>query len=184
MGEVWAASREQSTVVPEITIRGTPPHLHPVTEGTGRGQVPNVQVKVKVAHSTLCDRMDHTVHEILWARILEWVAISFSRGLSPLKDLEKTPQSARSSRDHGDRTWISPPPAQGGAHPKPGWGDSCSRAPATTDSSTDSWEGRDHPAARRPLHTTTGMAGAARALSPLLSKPRNAFALGAQGSHH
>ena len=43
--------------------------------------------------------------------------------------------------------------------------------------------GEERPA-RRPLHTTTGMAGGARALSPLLSKPRNAFALGAQGSHH
>ena len=37
-----------------------------------------LKVKVKVAQSclTLCDPMDYTVHEILQARILEWVAYS------------------------------------------------------------------------------------------------------------
>ena len=37
--------------------------------------------KVKVAQScrTLCDPMNHTVHGILQARILEWVAFPFSR---------------------------------------------------------------------------------------------------------
>ena len=35
------------------------------------------------SHSpTLCDPMDYTVHRILQARILEWVAIPFSRGSS------------------------------------------------------------------------------------------------------
>ena len=40
--------------------------------------------KVKVAWSclTLCDPMDYTVHGILQARILEWVAFPFSRDLS------------------------------------------------------------------------------------------------------
>ena len=39
---------------------------------------------VKVAQScpTLCDPMDYTVHGILHARILEWVAFPFSRGSS------------------------------------------------------------------------------------------------------
>ena len=38
-------------------------------------------VFVKVARSclTLCNPMDYTVHGILQARILEWVAVSFSR---------------------------------------------------------------------------------------------------------
>ena len=31
---------------------------------------------------TLCNPMDYTVHEILQARILEWVAVPFSRGFS------------------------------------------------------------------------------------------------------
>ena len=43
---------------------------------------------VKVAQSclTLCDLMDYTVHGILQARILERVAIPFSRGSSQLRD--------------------------------------------------------------------------------------------------
>ena len=43
-----------------------------------------LKVKVKVALSclTLCDSMDYTVHGILQARILEWVAIPFSGGIS------------------------------------------------------------------------------------------------------
>ena len=32
---------------------------------------------------TLCNTKDYTVHTILQARILKWVAISFSRGSSP-----------------------------------------------------------------------------------------------------
>ena len=35
---------------------------------------------------TLCDSMDYTVHGVLQARILEWVAIPFSRGLSQPRD--------------------------------------------------------------------------------------------------
>ena len=37
------------------------------------------EVKVKVAHScpTFCDPVDYTVHGILQARILEWVAFPF-----------------------------------------------------------------------------------------------------------
>ena len=43
-----------------------------------------VKVKVKVAqlYLTLCNPMDYTVHGILQARILEWVAFPFSRGSS------------------------------------------------------------------------------------------------------
>ena len=45
-------------------------------------------MKVKVAQSrlTLCDPMDYTVHGILQARILEWVAFPFSRGFSQPRD--------------------------------------------------------------------------------------------------
>ena len=41
-----------------------------------------VKVKVKVTPlcPTLCDPMDYTVHGILQAKILEWVAFPFSRG--------------------------------------------------------------------------------------------------------
>ena len=43
-----------------------------------------MKVKVKVTQLRLifCDPMDYTVHGILQARILEWVAIPFSRGSS------------------------------------------------------------------------------------------------------
>ncbi|CAI9173720.1 unnamed protein product [Rangifer tarandus platyrhynchus] len=42
------------------------------------------EVKVKVAQScpTLCHPMDYTVHGMLQARILEWVAFPFPRGSS------------------------------------------------------------------------------------------------------
>ena len=46
-------------------------------------------VKVKVAQlcPTLCDPMDCIVHGILQARILEWVAFSFSRGSSQPREI-------------------------------------------------------------------------------------------------
>ena len=45
-------------------------------------------MKVKAAQSgpTLCDPMDYTVHGILQARILEWVAVPFLRGSSQSRD--------------------------------------------------------------------------------------------------
>ena len=44
--------------------------------------------KVKATQScpTLWDPMDYTVHGILQARILEWVAVPFSRGSSQPRD--------------------------------------------------------------------------------------------------
>ena len=45
----------------------------------------SLKVKVKVTQSfpTLCDPMDYPAHGILQARILEWVAVPFSRGSKP-----------------------------------------------------------------------------------------------------
>ena len=40
-----------------------------------------VQVKVAQSCPTLCDPMDYTVHGILQATILAWVAFPFSRGV-------------------------------------------------------------------------------------------------------
>ena len=47
-----------------------------------------MKVKVKVTQLclTLCNPMDYTVHGKLQARILEWVAIPFSRGSSQPRD--------------------------------------------------------------------------------------------------
>ena len=57
------------------------------------GRVTSVEVKVLVAQPrpTLCDPMDcsppgSSVRAILQARILEWVAILFSRGSSRARD--------------------------------------------------------------------------------------------------
>ena len=43
-------------------------------------------VKVSQSYPSLCDPMDYTVHGILQARILEWVAFPFSRGSSQPRD--------------------------------------------------------------------------------------------------
>ena len=44
------------------------------------------KVKVPQLCLTLCDPMDYTVHGILQARILKWVAIPFSRRSSQPRD--------------------------------------------------------------------------------------------------
>ena len=54
--------------------------------GSPRIQWKKVKVKVTQSCLTLCDPKDYTVHGILQARILEWVAFPFSRGSSQPKD--------------------------------------------------------------------------------------------------
>ena len=51
-------------------------------------EISKSKVKVQVSQScpTLCNPIDYTVHGILQARILEWVAFPFSRGSSQPKD--------------------------------------------------------------------------------------------------
>ena len=50
-------------------------------------------MKVKVTQSCppVCDPMDYTVHGILQARILEWVALPFSRGSSQPRNQRGSP---------------------------------------------------------------------------------------------
>ena len=43
-------------------------------------------MKVAQLYPTLCKPVDYTVHGILQARILEWVAVPFSRGSSQPRD--------------------------------------------------------------------------------------------------
>ena len=54
------------------------------------------KVKMKVAQwcPTLCDPMDDTVHGILQARTLEWVAFPFSKGSSQPRDQTQVPHIA------------------------------------------------------------------------------------------
>ena len=47
-----------------------------------------MEVDVALSSPTLCDPMDYSVHGILQARILEWVAFPFSGGSSQLRDRE------------------------------------------------------------------------------------------------
>ena len=51
-------------------------------------EAPRKKLKVKVTQScpTLCKPMDYVVHEMLQARILEWVAFPFSRTSSQPRD--------------------------------------------------------------------------------------------------
>ena len=55
-------------------------------EGTTAAASEKVKVKVTQSCPTLCDPMDYTVHGSLQARILEWVAVPFSRGSSQPRD--------------------------------------------------------------------------------------------------
>ena len=46
-------------------------------------------MKVTQLCPTLCDPMDYTIHGILQARILEWVAFPFSGGIFPTQGLNQ-----------------------------------------------------------------------------------------------
>ena len=48
-------------------------------------------VKVTQLCLTFCDPMDYTIHGMLQARILEWVAFPFSRGSSQPRDQTQVP---------------------------------------------------------------------------------------------
>ena len=50
-----------------------------------------VESESESCFATLCNPMDYTVHGILQARILEWVAVPFSTGSSQPRD--QTPVS-------------------------------------------------------------------------------------------
>ena len=54
--------------------------------GKLRSRMPLVTMRVAQLCPTLCDPGDYTVHGVLQARILEWVAIPFSRGSSQSRD--------------------------------------------------------------------------------------------------
>ena len=76
---------------------GYSPKGHKELDTTDWLRTKNTQVKVKVAQSclTLCDPVDcsqpgSSIHGIFQARILEWVAISFSRGSFQPRDRTQT----------------------------------------------------------------------------------------------
>ena len=94
----------------------------------------NWKVKVKVAQScpTLCDPMDSIVHGILQARILEWVAFPFSRGIFPTQG--SNPGLPHCNRilyqlSHKGNTtileWIAYPFSSGSSQPRNRTGVTC-----------------------------------------------------------
>ena len=93
-----------------------------------------VKVKMKVTQSclTLCDSLDYTVHGLLQARILNWVAFPFSKGSSQPRDW--TPGLPHCRRilyqlsDQGSpRTleWVAYPFSRGSSQPRNQTGVSC-----------------------------------------------------------
>ena len=89
-----------------------------------------IAVKVKVAQSclTLCNRLHHTVHVILQARILEWVAFPFSRGSSHPRDwTQVSPIAGRFFTSWATRIleWVAYPFSSGSSRPRNRTGVSC-----------------------------------------------------------
>ena len=57
------------------------------TEPPGKPKIIGMVLMIVVqSYPTLCDPVDYTVHRILQARILEWVALPFFRGSSQPRD--------------------------------------------------------------------------------------------------
>ena len=74
---------------PLTSLSSYPNHSQILHEGFYDCFIP--QVKVAQSCPTLCDPLDYTVHGILQARILEWVAVSFSRGSSQPRNRTRAP---------------------------------------------------------------------------------------------
>ena len=75
---VRALSQVQLFVTPWINCSPPGSSVHGVSQAR---MVERKSVKIAQLCLTLCDLMDYTVHGILQARILEWVAFSFSGDL-------------------------------------------------------------------------------------------------------
>ena len=52
------------------------------------------EMKVTKSCPTVCNPMDYTVYGIFQARLLEWVAVPFSRGSSQPRDQTQVPHIA------------------------------------------------------------------------------------------
>ena len=89
------------------------------------------KVKVKVAQlcPTLCDPLDYRVHRILQARLLEWVAFSFSKGSSQPRDRIQVSHTAgrfyTSWATREAQEWVAYPFYSGSSQPRNRTGLSC-----------------------------------------------------------
>ena len=78
-----------------------------------------LKVKVTQLCLTLCDSLDYTVHGILQARVLEWVAFPFSRGSNP--DLPHCRWILYQLSHKGSQTileWVTFPFSRGSSQPR------------------------------------------------------------------
>ena len=86
------------------------PHEPPCPETQQTAQ-DSSEVKVAQLCLTLCNPMDYTIHGILQARILKWVAFPFSRGSSQPRDRTQVTHVAGgfftswATRDVQDSSW-------------------------------------------------------------------------------
>ena len=87
---------------------------------SSKGQRKKVKVKVAQSCLTLCDCVDYTVHGILQARILEWVAVPFSRGSSQPRSPAFQADSLPAEPQGSPRIlkWIAYPFSRGSSRPK------------------------------------------------------------------
>ena len=80
----------------------------------------NEWVKVTQSGTTLCNPMNYTVHGILQARILEWVAFPFSRGSSQPRDRTQVWILYQLSYQESPRIleWVAYPFSKGSSWPR------------------------------------------------------------------
>ena len=84
-------SSEGVSVGHRTVLEDRPEITHSGGQGMSGG---TLKVKVNQSCLTLCDPMGYTVQGILQARILEWVAIPFSRGSSQPRDRTQVSRTA------------------------------------------------------------------------------------------
>ena len=90
-----------------------------------------MEVKVIQSCPTHCDPIDFTVHEILQARILEWIAFPFSKDLpnpgieprSPSLQVDSLPTEPQGSPRVPE--WVAYPFSSGSSQPRNQIGVSC-----------------------------------------------------------
>ena len=67
---------------------------------------------------TLCDPVDDTVHGILQAQIMEWIAVPFSRGSSQTRDQTQVAYQLSHKGSPGTLEWVAYPFSRGSSPPR------------------------------------------------------------------
>ena len=81
-----SSKEKQRPFLCRMTFHSIEAYTHPCVLTFSLFLLSYVCMKVTQSRLTLCNPMDCTVHGILQARILEWVAFPFSRGSSQPRD--------------------------------------------------------------------------------------------------